>query len=104
IEFFELEYLERNSVSRGRAFEAIAPFLWMLAGSQGERIDRTTASFALPRGGRYGVLFNPAEYRSFSTALDERDNVTHAFVVTDSYAQFQQIVTELPAQVKTFML
>ncbi|HHT26619.1 MAG TPA: site-specific DNA-methyltransferase [Firmicutes bacterium] len=104
IEFFELEYLDRNTVSHGRAFEAIAPLLWMLAGSTGERISEPNSSFALPEGGRYGVLFNASHYKAFAKALDDREDVTHAFVVTDSHAQFQQIAAELPAQVKVSML
>lgn len=104
VEFFELTYLDPNRVARGKAFHEIAPLLWMLAGAQGPRIEEPSDTFALSDGARYGVLFNPVHYRAFAKALDEREDVTHAFVVTDSHAQFQQIVTELPAHVDVSML
>lgn len=39
VEFSRLDYLDRDEVSLGRAFEAVAPLLWLKAGGVGPRIE-----------------------------------------------------------------
>ena len=104
IEFYELTYLDRNQVSRGKAFEAIAPLLWMKVGSVGSQIERIAEDFAVPPGSRYGVLFNVTYWRAFIQALADRPEVTYAFIVTDSLAQYQQVAAELPNHMEVSML
>ena len=104
IEFFELQYLDSNVISRGRAFAAIAPLLWLRAGAVGPMIIKEKKPFAMPDGGRYTVLFNLHEWRVFAEALGNRTEITHAFVVTDSLAQYQQVTAELPQTVEVAML
>lgn len=104
VDFFELHYLDRNAVSRGKAFEAIAPLLWLKAGAQGARIEQEAADFSLPHDARYGVLFDVSHWAEFRGALDSRPDVTHAFVVTDSLAQYQQVIAALPPQIEGSML
>jgi adenine-specific DNA-methyltransferase len=104
VEFLELTYLDRDQVSRGKAFDAVAPLLWLKAGAVGCRIDWVEGPFALPGGANYGVLFDVSYWRTFADALAARPDVTHAFIVTDSLAQYQQIVSELPPTVEASML
>jgi len=104
LEFLELDYLDRDRVARGMAFRAIAPMLWMRAGMRGPIIEDETESFALPQGANYGVLFNVAHWRAFAETVATRQDIDHAFVVTDSLAQFQQVVLEFPPQVEVSML
>ncbi|MBI2857369.1 MAG: site-specific DNA-methyltransferase [Chloroflexi bacterium] len=102
--FFDLAYLDRNEVARGRAFEAISPLLWLKVGAVGARIEKVKKPFAMPEDARYGVLFDIARWQPFAEALRARPDVTHAFVVTDSLAQYQQVVAELPPTVDASML
>jgi adenine-specific DNA-methyltransferase len=104
VTFLELTYLDRNDVSRGKAFEAIAPLLWMRAGSQGSMIAKVKRPFAAPEGAHYAVLFDINHWSPFVEALRDRAEVTHVFIVTDSIAQYQQVVAELPPTVETSML
>lgn len=104
IEFFELLYLDRNQVSRGKAFESIAPLLWMKAGSVGEMITKEVPPFAAPIGAQYAILFDVNYWQEFAEAVRVRSSLSQIFVVTDSLAQYQQIVTELPATVEVSML
>jgi adenine-specific DNA-methyltransferase len=104
VEFVELTYLDRNEVSQGKAFEAIAPLLWMKAGSAGPMIAKVQRPFAAPQDARYAVLFDIDRWNSFGEALREREGITHAFIVTDSMAQYQQVVAELPPTIETSML
>lgn len=104
VEFFELTYEDRDRVSLGAAFEAVAPLLWLKAGAEGPRIDTVHSPWALPEDARYGVLFDPAGWRTFIDAVKCADAVTHAFIVTDSISVFQQVVRELPTNVEPIRL
>lgn len=105
VEFFRLDYLDRDEVSLGRAFQAVAPLLWLKAGGVGTRIDRIARPWSLPEGAVYGILFDPQHWAAFARAVQERlPQVRHVFVVTDSTAVFQQVSGELPPGVATTML
>lgn len=104
IEFLTLTYEDADRVKLGAAFEAVAPILWMKAGAQGPRVDRRSGAWALPEGGRYGVLFDPNDWVAFTTAVLAAESVTHAFIVTDSDAVFHRVVAELPDGVEPVRL
>jgi adenine-specific DNA-methyltransferase len=104
IEFMELIYLDRNEISRGSAFEAIAPLLWMKAGGMGRCIAQPTKTFSLPKQSTYGVLFDTAHWASFVESVRSRSDLTHLFIVTDSLAQYQAVAAELPTGIPVTML
>ena len=104
VEFVELTYLDRNDVSRGKSFEAIAPLLWMKVGARGEMIAKQKSTFDAPKGARYAVLFDIDVWPKFVEAIRGREDLEHVFIVTDSLAMFQQVVAELPAELETTML
>jgi adenine-specific DNA-methyltransferase len=104
VQFLELAYLDRNDVSRGKAFEAIAPLLWLKVGAIGDMIAKVQQPYAAPDGARYAVLFDVSHWQDFTEAVRDREDLTHLFVVTDSIAQYQQVVAELPATVEVTML
>ncbi len=96
MEFFRLTYEDPDRVQLGVAFEAVAPLLWLMAGAAGPRIETISGSWQLPRGGRYGVLFDADAWPGFTAAVKEAEQLTHAFVITDSDVVFQRVVAELP--------
>jgi adenine-specific DNA-methyltransferase len=104
VEFLELLYLDRNDVERGAAFEIVAPLLWMKAGGQGPILSTVSQPFALPESSHYGVLFDIEHWRDFVDVVDSRGDVTHVFVVTDSTAQYQQVVASMSPTITTSML
>ncbi len=104
IEFVELTYLDRNDVSRGKSFEAIAPLLWMKVGAKGEMIAKQKTTFDAPKNARYAVLFDIDVWPKFVKAIRGRDDLEHVFIVTDSLAMYQQVVAELPVELETTML
>ena len=104
IEFFELTYLDHNSVARGKAFEAVAPLLWMKFGALGPIITKVKKPFAAPAGSTYAVLFDINRWPEFVEALRDREEVRYACIVTDSLAQFQQVVAEMPHTMGVSML
>lgn len=104
VEFFELTYEDADHVRLGAAFSAIAPLLWLMAGAIGPRIDKPSATWSIPKGGSYGILFDPDHWSSFTKAAAGAREITHAFIVTDSDAVFQRVVADLPESVQSVRL
>ena len=102
-EFFTLTYESPISISHNRAFERIAPLLWMRAGSCGNRLDK------LPDNGwavaeAYGLLTELDAATSFIKALKKIKNLQVAYIVTDDDRRFQAIARRLPASVEPVRL
>lgn len=106
VEFLELEYLDPAVVELGRAFDAIAPLLWMRAGSTGpvlgEEFDSAQRRKPYVMSEQYGVLFNPSCFRAFIDGLPA--TATHVFVVTDSRSEFSHVAGGLPPKVEPVQL
>ncbi|WP_282696719.1 DNA methyltransferase [Streptomyces sp. CC208A] len=109
VEFFELTYEDPALVSLGRKFSAIAPLLWFKAGATGERIEAVAdEGWVVPEEAVYGVLFDTTEWSDFVDAVNARHDggrqLRHAFIVTDSTAEYQQIVAKLDPSLATTRL
>jgi len=98
VEFLELTYLNANEVELDRAFNEIAPLLWLRAGGKGPVISECLDPSGLRRPftwtEHYGVLFNPDLWRRFIQRLPS--SASTAYIVTDSETTFQGIAAELP--------
>ena len=102
-EFFTLTYETPVAVSHNRAFAHIAPLLWMRAGSEGRRIDK------LPPCGwevtdTYGLLTDLDKAAPFCKAVEARDGIRIAFIVTDDDRRFQSVAHRLPGAVEPMRL
>ena len=102
VEFFTMTYEAPRPVAHNRAFEAIAPLLWLRAGSQGRRIEKTRHNFDV--ADTYAVLFDLDRSRDFLAAIKEAESVRIAFIVTDDDRGFQMVCGELPARVEAVRL
>jgi adenine-specific DNA-methyltransferase len=91
--FFTLTYESPWMVSNDRAFAAIAPMLWLRAGSRGGQIN------SLPRGwavaDTYGILRDLDQVTEFVSALRSVTGVCIAYIVTDDEGRYQQVADEL---------
>ena len=98
VEFLELTYLNADDVELDKAFNGIAPLLWLRAGARGaviaECLDASGRRRPYVWTEHYCVLFNPDRWRRFVEKLPM--NATTAFIVTDSQTTFQGIAAELP--------
>ena len=81
VEFFTMTYEAPRPVAHNREFEAIAPLLWLRAGSQGRRIDKARRDFDVADA--YAVLFDLDASQGFLAAVAEVEFVRIAFIVTD---------------------
>lgn len=102
-EFFTLTYETPVAVSHNRAFERIAPLLWMRAGSEGRRIDK------LPDQGwevadSYGLLIDLDKSAAFAGTIEGKEAIRVAYVVTDDDRRFQSVVRQLPGSVEPVRL
>ena len=105
VEFLTMTYEDPDRVKLGAAFESVAPLLWLMSGASGSRIDKRGAGWSVPEDATYGVLFNENEWPGFCEAVSLRsEEITHAFVVTDSDAVYQRVVAELPSEVQAVRL
>ncbi len=102
-EFFTLTYETPIAVSHNRAFQRIAPLLWMRAGAKGRRIEN------VPERGwevanAYGLLVNLDRSAEFCNAVEARAGIRIAYIVTDDDRRFQSVVRRLPDAVEPVRL
>lgn len=96
--FFTLTYEAPLSVRHNRAFEQVAPLLWMRAGSRG-RIITDLGEDGWDVAETYGVLEDLDRAGDFIARVTGVDSVRTAFIVTDDDSAFQMVCRELPSQV-----
>ena len=101
-EFFDLTYENPALVELDMAFAAIAPLLWLRAGSVGRRIDQRTETFDIADA--YAVLFEIDAAASFLEAVTKADGLRVAYIVTDDEPQFQAIAVQLPPAISPVRL
>ncbi len=92
--FFTLTYETSLSVRHNRAFERVAPMLWLRAGSRG-RIIYDLGEDGWDVAEAYGVLENLDQADEFVAAVNARDGIEIAYVVTDDDSSFQMVCREL---------
>ena len=101
VAFFRMDYLEPDLVELGRQYEAIAPLLWMAAGSVGSWEPWSgKVPWSAPVDSSYAVLFDEAEAAAFGAYVESRsEEITHVWIVTDSHSAFLDLQEELPGHV-----
>lgn len=102
-EFFTLTYETPISISHNRAFERIAPLLWLRAGSRGNRIEKLPAEgWAVVDA--YGLLVEIDAATPFIKTVNKTESLTIAYIVTDDDRRFQAIARRLPKRVEPIRL
>jgi adenine-specific DNA-methyltransferase len=101
LEYFKLDFLDKDQVALGRQFRAILPLLWLRAGAVGPRPELTEDDsippMLLPEKNSFAVLVDETRFADFQAALAARDDLTHIFLITDSEEAFQEMATQLTA-------
>jgi adenine-specific DNA-methyltransferase len=105
VEFYDLVYLDRDSVREGGEFSAIEPSLWLAAGGVGSRPTSDPGEpFAVHKESNYAILFDRKAFRRFLTQLRSNPQITHVYLVTDSESSYTQMRAKLPEDLHTSML
>ena len=100
LEYFRLDFLEKNQVALGRQFREILPILWLRAGAVGPRPDlpknKSIPAMVIPQHSPFAVLVDETRFPGFAAELEGRGDLTHAFLVTDSEEAFREMAGQLP--------
>ena len=106
VHFLELTYRDHQLVELDMDFDAIAPLLWMRAGSRGPIITESFDGDGRRRPyvwtDRYAVLFKPSAGRTLIAEMP--DTVATVFVVSDNPSEFARIAAEAPDGVELVRL
>lgn len=102
VEFLTLTYENEALVEIDRAFERIAPLLWLRAGAAGRIIEERQEGFDLTD--RYGVLFSMDAVGDFLEAVESSDGLRMAFIVTNDESLYQAVAVQLPRSVQPVRL
>ncbi|QMU96302.1 site-specific DNA-methyltransferase [Microbacterium esteraromaticum] len=102
VRFYNLTYLDPETVEAKQSFEQVAHLLWLVGGAEGPVIETEPRSgWALPDGATYGVLFRNKGRAGFAEALSTRtsagDPPRHVFIIADSADEFHRSVDEVGA-------
>lgn len=92
--FFTLTYEPPTRVRHGRAFDRIAPLLWLRAGQFGRVLER------IPERGwdvveSHGVIQKLSDVERFADAVEEMGTVRAVYIVADDDLAFQSAVSSL---------
>ena len=103
--FFRLDYLDPDVVSVGRQYSAIAPLLWLAAGSIGRWADRDgDEPWSVPESSNYAVLFDEDRFAEFKTMIEDSERIGHVWLVTNSSQSFAEMRSQLPDRLEVQML
>lgn len=101
LEYFKLDFLDKDQVALGQQFGAILPLLWLRAGAIGPRPEvadnEPLPAMLLPTDNPFGVLIDESRFADFQAAVAARSDLTHLFLVTDSEEAFQEMAAQLSA-------
>lgn len=102
-EFFTLTYENPVAIGHNRAFERVAPLLWLRAGADGRRID-TVSEGGWDVADTYGILWDLDQAGDFAQAVEKGERVRLACVVTDDDRRFQSVARQVPEGVEVVRL
>lgn len=92
--FCELTYESAWPIRPDRAFDAIAPILWMQAGCRGPIIRRIGKSYLTTD--YYGVLFDYNQASKFCEKVKGTPSIKTVYVVTDDQRRYSNMCKRLP--------
>lgn len=92
--FCELTYESAWPIRLDRAFDAIAPILWMQAGCRGPIIRRIGKSYLTTD--YYGVLFDYNQASKFCEKVKGTPSIKTVYVVTDDQRRYSNMCKRLP--------
>lgn len=99
IEYFRLDFLDKDQVALKRRFREILPLLWLRAGCVGPRPEisarKPEPAFMLPEENSFAVLLDEMRFTEFSKLLAKRKDLTHVFLVTDSHEAFEEMAAKV---------
>jgi adenine-specific DNA-methyltransferase len=106
VAFLRLGYADPDALALGEVFEQIVPVLWLVSGGVGDPsvLSVGNGPWLMPDDSSFAVLWDEDRFRDFTTALAQRPNVTHVWLMTDSERAFASMREDLPGERKVGMI
>jgi adenine-specific DNA-methyltransferase len=97
LEYFRLDFLDPDEVKIGRQFAGILPILWMTAGAKGQRPEplAPSAPWLIPADCPFAVLMQETRFKDFHRHIQQRTDLTHVFIVTNSEETYRALREEI---------
>lgn len=100
IEYFKLDFLDKDEVTLGDQFREILPILWLQSGSKGPcpRIlpSEELPGILIPDYSSFAVLIDENQFAKFAEQIKEKHEISYIYLVTDSEEAFQEMTLQLP--------
>jgi adenine-specific DNA-methyltransferase len=96
--YFKLGFLEKNSVALGMQLRKLLSILWMKAGAKGKCPiirDINLKGFYIFKENKFAILVNENNYAEFMTTVNEDDNISTVYIITDSEAGYHEMISHL---------
>jgi adenine-specific DNA-methyltransferase len=101
LEYFRLDFLDKDQAALGRQFREILPLLWLRAGAIGARPELPAGApipaMLIPPANPFAVLVDETRFADFLEAISGRGDLTHIFLITDSEEAFREMAGQLAA-------
>jgi adenine-specific DNA-methyltransferase len=99
LEYFRVDFLDKNNVALGRQFHELLPILWLRAGAVGPRPElpkrMDIPPMLVPAMNTFAVLADESHYHQFLPVIRGRTDLTHVFLITDSEDAFRDMAKEI---------
>lgn len=99
LEYFRLDFLDKDQAALGRQFREILPLLWLRAGATGPRPElskhRPIPPWVIAEKSPFAVLVDENRFVDFAVELEGRSDLTYVFLVTDSEDAFREMAGQL---------
>lgn len=93
-QFFKLSFLDKKAVAMDMQFKELLTTLWMKAGAIGEcpsiEAGEIEDYFIFPEN-KMAILKEEDAYRAFKKAMEDHDDISTVFIITDSDGDFREM-------------
>lgn len=95
MEYFRLDFLDKNHVALGNRFKEILPLLWLKSGAIGRQIKYLRKyekdGFLIADKSNFAVLMDESKLPEFRNEIKSNRAIENIFIVTDSEESFREM-------------
>lgn len=102
VNYFKLNFLDRNSVSLGHQLNSIVPLLWLKAGAKGkcivEKLNEENGYAIFEKNG-LAILIDETRFFNFESEIQKKNHIDYVYIVTNSEEAFREMSIRFPEKV-----
>ena len=99
VEYFKLNFLDKDQISLGYSLHAILPLLWLRSGSVGPRPQinelETELFWFIPENSNFAILLDETYFSVFKRYLLQQNLIEYVYLVTDSIEAYVEMNSQL---------